>query len=427
MVFGSPTHRLESQLESTARVLELDAHFFYLPSHLILCFNNPRKQTSETAFLRAVGSLDSAKLARVHAVNRDVLHDVISASEGSRLLKEITTSPPIHGLWTRVAIVGMCSFFAAPVAFDGSFIDMFASFILGSLMGLCQLTLAATNPLFLNCFEITMAVLVSFLSKGLSATGYFCYQACASAGIVMILPGFVILQGSLEIASRSVVAGSIRVVYGCVLSLFLGVGISIGSEIFVGMYPPSKNDTSAVSTTGTDSASSGTIACNRATGLPWWNAAIPPIYLLILVPGFAVALSMWTKEVVRSKQFCASIYVACSAYVVLYFSKQVIPDQAVVSSAIAAFAIGLLGTLWSRIARGTAFTTQSTAVLLLVPNGLAAAGGLALTSSSTSFEQGTTIALRQISVAIGIVMGLFAASLLTYSFSRRKRSTYFSY
>lgn len=39
--------------------------------------------------------------------------------------------------------------------------------------------------------------------------------------------------------------------------------------------------------------------------------------------------------------------------------------------------------------------------------GLAAAGGLALTSSSTSFEQGTTIALRQISVAIGIVMGQF--------------------
>lgn len=28
MMFGSPTHRLESQLESTCRILELDAHFF---------------------------------------------------------------------------------------------------------------------------------------------------------------------------------------------------------------------------------------------------------------------------------------------------------------------------------------------------------------------------------------------------------------
>lgn len=74
-----------------------------------------------------------------------------------------------------------------------------------------------------------------------------------------------------------------------------------------------------------------------------------------------------------------------------------------------------------------------------------------------SFEIGTTIALRQVQVAIGAVMGqifryiwrqevleegdvdadlssslflptgLFAASLVTYSFSRRKRSAYFSY
>jgi uncharacterized membrane protein YjjB (DUF3815 family) len=88
-----------------------------------------------------------------------------------------------------------------------------------------------------------------------------------------------------------------------------------------------------------------------------------------------------------------------------------------------------MGTLWSRVARGTAFTTQSTAVLLLVPNGLAAAGGLAMSESTGqgSFEMGTTIALRQVQVAIGIVMGLFAASLCTYSFSRRKRSAYFSY
>lgn len=36
MVFGAPTHRLEKQLEATARVLECDAHFFYLPSHVRL-------------------------------------------------------------------------------------------------------------------------------------------------------------------------------------------------------------------------------------------------------------------------------------------------------------------------------------------------------------------------------------------------------
>ena len=41
---------------------------------------------------------------------------------------------------------------------------------------------------------------------------------------------------------------------------------------------------------------------------------------------------MWTKEKLRSKQFVASLVIATTAYVVLYFSKIAVPDQAEVSS-----------------------------------------------------------------------------------------------
>lgn len=64
---GAPSHRLEGQLESTARVLEIDAHFFYLPSNLIMSFSKP-DSGSDTAFLRAAGALDTEKLKQVHAV-----------------------------------------------------------------------------------------------------------------------------------------------------------------------------------------------------------------------------------------------------------------------------------------------------------------------------------------------------------------------
>lgn len=74
-----------------------------------------------------------------------------------------------------------------------------------------------------------------------------------------------------------------------------------------------------------------------------------------------------------------------------------------VSSAVGAAVVGLLGTLWSRVARGTAFTTQSAAILLLVPNGLAAAGGIVMSSSSgtQSFYEGAQVALRQIQTSVG--------------------------
>lgn len=66
--------------------------------------------------------------------------------------------------------------------------------------------------------------------------------------------------------------------------------------------------------------------------------------------------------------------VACASFAVYYFAKGAMPDIPEASSAIGAAVVGLGGTLWSRLARGTAYTTQSVAILLLVPNGLAAAG-----------------------------------------------------
>lgn len=36
--------------------------------------------------------------------------------------------------------------------------------------------------------EIIAALLISFIARGLSTTGVFCYQAVASAGVVNLLP-----------------------------------------------------------------------------------------------------------------------------------------------------------------------------------------------------------------------------------------------
>lgn len=108
------------------------------------------------------------------------MHDHISTGEGARRLKRITGAPPRHAVWQRIVIIAACSFFASSVVFEGSFvslrdplraahdatrpaltlgvslaqIDMWASAILGGLMGTCQHTLAAWNPLFSNCFEV---------------------------------------------------------------------------------------------------------------------------------------------------------------------------------------------------------------------------------------------------------------------------------
>ena len=40
MVFGAPSHRLEAQLNATARALEVDAQFIHLPSIVIASFGD---------------------------------------------------------------------------------------------------------------------------------------------------------------------------------------------------------------------------------------------------------------------------------------------------------------------------------------------------------------------------------------------------
>ena len=40
MTFGAPSHRIESQLNATANVLDVDAQFIHLPSFVIASFGD---------------------------------------------------------------------------------------------------------------------------------------------------------------------------------------------------------------------------------------------------------------------------------------------------------------------------------------------------------------------------------------------------
>lgn len=41
-------------------------------------------------------------------------------------------------------------------------------------------------------YRISIATLVSFISRALSTTDYFCYPALSSAGVVLVLPGYAV-------------------------------------------------------------------------------------------------------------------------------------------------------------------------------------------------------------------------------------------
>ena len=52
MLFGAPTHRLEEYLKMTARVLEIDSQFLYLPGCMIISFDDRSTHTTEVKIVR---------------------------------------------------------------------------------------------------------------------------------------------------------------------------------------------------------------------------------------------------------------------------------------------------------------------------------------------------------------------------------------
>ena len=73
----------------------------------------------------------------------------------------------------------------------------------------------------------------------------------------------------------------------------------------------------------------------------------------------------------------------------------------------------------------SAFDTSIIGTLILVPGGLAAAGGLTAVDGGgdgDSYTRGFAVASRMLSVAVGIAVGLLFASFVVWSWSQRHRS-----
>lgn len=109
--------------------------------------------------------------------------------------------------------------------------------------------------------RISVSIIVAFVSRALSnlPDNMFCYGAISSAGVVVILPGFTVREwyviqwadrqliprfprllvtSALELMSKNIFCGSVRIVYAIIYTLFL-VNIpqvsSLTSDLFLSM------------------------------------------------------------------------------------------------------------------------------------------------------------------------------------------------
>jgi uncharacterized membrane protein YjjP (DUF1212 family) len=505
MEYGAPTHRLEGMIriyskhdprlilaeymKASSRVLEIESQYLYIPGCMIISFDDPTTHTTEVKIVRVSQGVNLGKLRDSHAIYKEVVHDLIGVEEATQRLDEVMGAKPKFNRWFLVFVYGLASVCVGPFAFGARLIDLPISFVLGCILGVLQLIVAPKSDLYANIFEITAAVVTSFIARGMGSIPdgrggtIFCFSALAQSSIALILPGYTVLCASLELQSRSIVAGSVRMVYAIIYSLFLGFGITIGTVLY-GMM---------------DHNASSKTTC--ATSMPGY-------WFFFFVPGFTMCLIIINQA--KWKQAPVMLIISFSGYLVNYFCSKRFSGNTQVSQTLGALTIGVMANLYARLGRyadnffiriwednirplflrtrdrlqnveaplrrlasleegskekekdkeprkprrervgyGMAAAAMLPAIFVQVPSGLAVSGSLV--SGITSANQilsnvtGTTVVssgsdgsainsaafnvgYSVIQVAIGITVGLFLSAVIVYPFGKgRSRSGLFSF
>lgn len=351
MLFGAPTHRLEEYLSMAANVLEITCQFLYIPGCMIISFDDVLTHTAEVKIVRTQQGVNLGKLKDIHDIYKEVLHDCISLDDAVAHLDEIISAKDRFPLWVVILSYGFASAVVA-CFFSARLIDLPPIFVMGTALGFMQLYLAPMSRTYSNVFEIVAAVLLSFIARGLGSIqggGLFCFSALAQSSIALILPGWLVLCSALELQSKSMVAGSVRMVYAVIYSLFLGYGITVGTALYGAVDPNATNETT----------------CRNP--LPsHWNFLFIPLY------AFFSTIMVQTKW----KQMPAMIFIATAGYAVNYWSSQKFSASAPIAYTFGAFTIGVLANLYSRLRHGVAAAALLPAVYCQVPGSLASSGAV---------------------------------------------------
>jgi uncharacterized membrane protein YjjP (DUF1212 family) len=331
MMYGAPTHRLEDYLRMSARALQINGQFMYLPGCMLISFDDYETHTAEVKLVKEAQGVDLGRFNDVFEIYKNVIHQVADVSEAMGDLTEVMARKERYSAWVRILMYGFASICVGPFAFGARPSDWPISFLLGLLLGVLQLWLAPRSDEFSHVFEICAAILTSFLARAfgsirVNGNYLFCFSAVAQSSIALILPGYTILCGSLELQSHNIVAGSVRMVYAIIYALFLGFGITIGTAVY-GLMDPN-----AVTS----------VTCATPHYFDWWTGN-PYLSHFPFVPLFAICLIIINQG--KWKQAPVMVLIAFAGYQVNYWSAKRFANNVQIANALGAFAIGSLANI----------------------------------------------------------------------------------
>jgi uncharacterized membrane protein YjjP (DUF1212 family) len=450
MLYGAPGHRIERYLTMTAQALRADVQFFYLPDHMTLYIENEKTQSYHARIIKGAGT-DLGRWLDVHNVSKHVIRDGMTIEDAVYKLKEIDARTSKHSDWFLFFIYGLAGVGIAPFAYGARFVDLPLCFLMSIGLGVLQLKLAPKNHLYSVLFEVSAAVLFSFLGrmfgsiKNVEGDRIFCYSAISQASINLIQPGYWITNACLELMNRQIATSGSRLMYALVYALMLAYGVAIGSSLY-GLID--------------HDAASGT-QCEDPIS-PFWN--------LLFVPFFSCQVAILGGA--KWRQIPAMVTITFTMYCAFFFTQRFANGSFTFGATLGGLTMGILGNVYARLGSrvenaieglfsgrkpkldgesGVASVTNAAhrvytcaaaamvpAMIVLVPSGLAnrgshlggiiASDNIIRNRTSPAFPEipaevmtaSLPIFLNVIQIGIAISVGLSIGALVVYPFGKSR-------
>lgn len=380
--YGSSAPRTEFLIEKAADRIGINTSISVFPSLILIAFKSddldPGKQ--ETHLLTVEGDLDADKLDKADQLANRVGDEGVEVLVAYWKLKAIATAKERFSQSVRLLSFAVMSATAALLFFSGNMYDGLVALILGGLVGVLDLA-SSKAPVLAQVQEFIAAIVISFTSRALSwwlVDQNLCFFAMALASLVWLLPGLSLTVGVSELVAKAYNSGSAKITYALFSAMQLGFGLAIGEQLCY--WAPSRIPTS----------------CPGSTPSTWWN--------LLWFAGYTVSSNVILNA--RWSQWPGMILVAGAGWIVSSLTQS-LGDA---GSILAAFTIGVTGTLYSHVSGHLPLAMKTSGILMLVPGGIGVKGVTALLTDDVLSGMG--FVFDMLVVGLSITIGLLLSKMV---------------
>jgi len=285
---------------------------------------------------------------------------------------------------------------ASPILFGGTWLDVGVSAFIGLIVGI----ISFYEPMFFPAHGHILEFLASLgasaslrIIQGLFPKYCINFTADTLSAVLYHLPGLNFTIGFIELASRNMISGTVRLIHSLVTSFMMGAGITMGVHITTFITVPIVLDSTSEQVCET---------------LP-----SPSVYWYILMfPLLSISLNMMFFA--NASQFPIMMVTTFISYIVtIYGTKFNFPNE--ISIIIAALTVGIISNIYAKIIKRLAIIPIIIGVLLLVPGSVGVKGSLAFLIDQ-NFETGVQFTISMFTVSMWITIGVFLSNLIVFPF-----------